>query len=159
MTVRKPLVYDGFGNIEQLQSGDSLSNTQLLPQLTNDNASSIVIGQPVYSSANDHVNLAQANASGTKEVIGLVADTSIAASTTGSIQDMGILSATTAQWDVVVTGESGGLVYKTTYYLDPANAGKLTSTAPTTVGQYVCPVGVAISSTELKINIQRTILL
>jgi hypothetical protein len=38
-------------------------------------------------------------------------------------------------------------------YLDPANAGKVTATAPTTVGQVVAPVGFMLSSTQMVIRI------
>jgi len=157
MTLVKQAVFKA-GILQALQSGDYVTNAQLLPQLTNDNTSPIVIGQPVYSSAADHVNLAEANASGTKDVLGLVADLSIAAAAVGSIQTEGILTATTAQWDAVA-GTSGGLTYKTTYYLDPANVGKLTSTPTSTAGQYSCPLGIAMSTTEFKINIGMTILM
>ena len=41
----------------------------------------------------------------------------------------------------------------------PATAGKLTKTAPSTGGQYVAPVGNALSTTILSINPQPTVLL
>jgi hypothetical protein len=68
------------------------------------------------------------------------------------------LTATTGQWDAV-TGGSGGLVANTVYYLDAATAGKLTATAPTTAGQYVVEVGMALSTTELLIKTRTPILL
>jgi hypothetical protein len=116
--------------------------------MTNDNASSIVIGAPVYTKPNAHVDLAQAVAQDTAEVLGLVKDTSIAASAAGQIALDGILTATTGQWDAV-TGDSGGLTSGSIYYLSPTVAGRLTKTAPTTGGQYVVRVGRALSSTVL----------
>lgn len=161
MAIKKPLVIGSDGLPQQLQSGDSIavptSGGESVQQ-TNANAGSIVIGCPVYTSAADAVNKAQANASGTSKVTGLVADTSIAASASGTIQTDGVLTATTTQWDAVA-GTTGGLTAGTLYFLDPANAGKITATVPTTVGQYVVCVGKALSTTELLIHIAYPILL
>lgn len=151
MAVKKPLVLTG-GQIEQLQSGDSISNPILLSQ-TNDEAGALVIGNVVYSDANDGVKKAQGNAVGTANVIGLVADVTIATGQPTAIQMDGILAATTGQWDAVA-GTTGGLTRDVIYYLDAATAGKLTSTAPSTAGQFVVALGIAISTTELKIEIQ-----
>ena len=150
MAIKKPLVLTG-GQIEQLQSGDSITNPVAI-QMTNNNAGSIVIGTPVYAIANDAVDKAMANAVATVNVIGLVADVTIGAAALGSIQFDGVLAATTGQWDTVA-GTSGGLAKDAFYYLDAATAGKLTATAPSTTGQFVLPIGIAISTTELKIEI------
>ena len=152
--LRKPLVING-GQIEQLQAGDTLdasTGAVDVVQATNANASPIVIGAPVYPSVAGSVDLAKADAQATVQVLGLVKDTSIASAASGAIQTDGILSATTAQWDAV-TGGTGGLTVGGVYYLDAANAGKLTSTAPTTGGQFVVRVGLAMSTTELDISI------
>ena len=158
MATRSPLVIVN-GQIQQLQSGDTLDIKAEQQQLVNDEAGAVVIGAPVYSDAAGGFKKAQANASTTKDVVGLVGQApSIANGVSGAVTMDGLLNATTAQWDAV-TGGSGGLVFKTRYYLDPATAGKLTSTAPTTTGQYVCEVGIAMSTTDMKINIMPTILL
>jgi hypothetical protein len=154
MAIKKPLVLNG-GQIEQLQSGDTLSNVEFL-QLTNGNAGSLVIGEPVYASGNDQVDKARANAVGTVNVIGLVADTSISTGVTGGIQTDGVLTATTGQWDTVA-GTSGGLTANTIYYLSSSTAGRITSTAPTTAGEFVQQIGIAISTTELKIKFEQRI--
>ncbi len=151
MAQRKPVVMNN-GQLEQLQPGDYLQQIELA-QFLNDNAGAIVIGTPVYSSGNDSVNKAQANAVGTVNVIGLVADASISAASTGAVQTDGILSATTTQWDAVA-GTTGGLTKDVIYYLDATTAGKITSVAPSTLGQYVKEVGMAISTTELRIAIK-----
>ena len=156
MAIRIPLVQVG-GQIQQLQSGDSIANVEI-PQFTNANAVAIVIGTPVYSSANDNVDKAQANALATTDVIGLVADTSIAAGATGGIQLEGILTATTGQWDAVA-GTTGGLTKNTIYYLSASTAGQLTATSPSTAGQYSASVGIAVSTTEMKIDVRPRILL
>ena len=45
------------------------------------------------------------------------------------------------------------------YYLDQSNPGKMTSVAPTAVGEYVLPIGRAVSTIRFRINIQNAILL
>lgn len=125
---------------------------------TNDNAGSLVIGQPVYTKANGNVDEALADAAATTVVTGLVSDESIATTASGDVQCDGILTATTTQWDAV-TGKVGGLSINSKYYLDPDTAGQLTDTAPTTTGDYVAPIGLALSTTELCIRITPTVLL
>jgi hypothetical protein len=151
MALRKPLVIGSSGQPEQIQAGDFIQNIDL-PSFTNANAGSLVIGTPVYMSGNDAVDKAKADAVGTVNVIGLIADVTVGTAALGSVQTDGILSATTGQWDAVA-GTTGGLTKDLFYYLDAATAGKLTATAPTTTGQFNLCVGVAVSTTELKINI------
>jgi hypothetical protein len=160
MALRKPLVIVS-GQIQQLQAGDTLdasANEVDVVTMTNGNAGAIVIGQPVYVSAAGSVDLAQADASATVEILGLVKSTSITASASGSIQTDGILAATTGQWDVV-TGGSGGLTAGSIYYLDQDTAGNLTTTPPTAAGDFVVRVGLALSTTELDITTSEPILL
>ena len=154
MATKQPLVITN-GQIEQLQAGDNLASADLFPR-TNNNAGAIVIGQAVYVDGAGTVDLAQANAAGTKDVLGLVADVSIANAASGNIQSDGLLTATTGQWDAV-TGQVGGLTAGSLYYLDPSTPGALTATAPTAVGQFVCPVGRAMSTTEMEITILITV--
>lgn len=159
MSGRKPLVIVG-GEIEQLQSGDYLSvpisGVNEVIQ-TNDEAGAIVIGAPVYNDAADGVKKAIATTSAASIVLGLVTDVSITNGATGSIAVSGVLTASTAQWDAVA-GTTGGLTFGTRYYLD-VTAGKISATAPSTVGQYVVEIGIALSTTELKINILKRVLL
>lgn len=156
MAVRKPLVQVA-GQIQQLQAGDSIEHPDLYTRVNN-NAGAIVIGQPVYVDGAGSVDLAQADALATAEVLGLVADVSIAAAASGGIATDGKLTATTGQWDVV-TGETGGLTPGAKYFLDAATPGMLTQTAPQTDGEVIAPVLVALSTTEAEINIDHTILL
>jgi hypothetical protein len=158
MATRKPLVIVA-GQVEQLQSGDSLDVHDTTMQLLNDEATPVVIGAPVYSDAAGGFKKARSNAVATSKVVGLVADSpSITNGASGSVATADVLTATTAEWDAV-TGGSGGLTFNTIYYLDPTTAGKMTSTAPTTVGQLVVQLGVALSTIDFKINIQQSILL
>ena len=124
---------------------------QILIELTNNDSVTITIGTPVYS---DFIR-AKADSSTTNKVIGLAYEDTDAASS-GRIQVTGIVTATTGEWDVV-TGDSGGLTPNTLYYLSEAVSGKLKTTAPTT--GYVSPIGIAVSSTQMKIEILNTVLL
>ncbi len=153
MAIRKPLVIVN-GQIEQIQNGDSLAEVDLWQATA---AAALTAGQAVYPSTNDTVNKAKADSGSTAKVVGLcTADISNAA--VGPVQDSGILTLTTTQWDAIA-GTTGGLAAGTYYYLSAATAGSITATAPSTVGQYVVQIGLAISTTELKIDIQQSILL
>lgn len=160
MALKKPLVIEA-GQIQQLQAGDTLdaavSGGDRVIQ-TNDEATPIVIGMAVYNDANDGVKKAQANAASTQRLLGLVAAVSIAPAASGSVILNGVLTATTAQWDAV-TGAVGGLLFGVFYYLDPATSGRITSVAPIAIGQYVLQLGKALSTTELMIEIQQSVLL
>lgn len=161
MALRKPLVLGANGLPQQLQAGDTLNAAVAggdQVNLTNGEASPIVIGSPVYVSAANTGRLAQANAAGTSKVRGLVAAVSITNAQAGPVTLNGVLVATTGQWDAV-TGGSGGLVPNTTYFLDPATAGKITATPPATVGQLLVSIGTALSTTDLSVEIGAPILL
>ena len=158
MAIKLPLVITN-GQVQQLQSGDSIDTRAEQFQLVNDEATPVVIGAPVYSDAAGGFKKAQANASATSKVVGMVAQSpSIANGVSGAVTLDGMLTATTTQWDAVA-GTSGGLAFGAYYYLDPANPGKITASAPTTVGQYVVQIGQALSTTDFKINIQQSVLL
>ncbi len=114
----------------------------------------IKIGYPLYLTGAAHVNPAQADAAGTTQVAGIsIADVSAGASckylTEGRVER--------SDWTEVAgtTLLSPGV----TYFLDPASAGHITTTAPTTIGQYVVRVGRAIDTTTLDIEIGLPILL
>lgn len=156
MAAKKPIVLNSAGGFEQLQSGDTLDapvSEKDVIQATNSNASNATIGQPVYVDGSGTVDLARANASGTTPVIGLVADASIAPAAAGNVQTDGVL--VSADWTAVIG--SAALTAGAEYFLSAAAAGQLTATAPNTTGQYVVPVGRALSATELEITIGRPI--
>lgn len=160
MALRKPLVIVS-GQIQQIQAGDTLDASvaeQEVVILTNGQGGAVahVIGAPVYISAGSTAKKAANTSATLSNVIALAAETSIADAAPGSYLTSGVLTATTAQWDAVA-GTTGGLVAGTTYYL--AGAGLLTSTPTTTAGEYVVPVGVAISTTSLKLKIDHSVLL
>ena len=144
---------DTYGRVT---AGSSIESTTQV-SLTNTSGGTMTIGQPVYVETNGNVDLADASTSPHCKVIGLVASTTISDTTAGNIAVAGILTATAGQWDTAVaesipTGLTGG----TTYYLSEST-GLLTSTAPTTTGAYVAPVGIALSATQMKIHIEPTV--
>lgn len=138
----------------RVTAGSNVQDSSSVVNATNGEAASIAIGKAVYISGADTIRLANANAAGTKNVIGLVFDASIAAAATGAISTSGVVTATTGQWDAV-TGQTGGLTSGSKYYLSNSTAGNLTTTPPTT--GYVCPVGFALSTTKMVINIGPTV--
>lgn len=113
---------------------------------TDDASAAVAAGEVVYVSGAGTVAPAQANADLTSRVAGI----SLAAAALGAeviYQSAG-----------VVTGMSG-LVANTFYYLSASTPGLLTSTAPSTAGQYVVLVGLALSTTELLLMQESGILL
>ncbi len=137
----------------------SLSTTALASSLTNNEATAVVCGAPVYANAAAGFLKAKANAAGTQIVIGLVGvSPSIAAGAAGAVAHAGPLTLTTTEWDAV-TGQAGGLTTGVAYYLDPTTAGKLTTTAPSAVTQYVREVGIALSTTTMLVRVGQGVLL
>ena len=65
----------------------------------------------------------------------------------------GLLVLETSQWDAV-TGDVGGLVARTMYYLDPTTSGRITRTAPTGVGDFVVQIGRAANATTMDLSPQ-----
>ncbi len=148
MAVRKALVLVG-GEIQQLQAADSLGGPVAevaMLTLTNDDSGNHVLGDVVYIDAADGVKKAKADAAATAKAFAFATAT-ITNGATGSYQTDGILAGLT------------GLTAGAAYYLSATTAGAMTSTAPSTVGQYVTRLGRAISTTEFEISIEREILL
>lgn len=155
MAVQKPLVIVA-GQIQQIPAGDTLSAAASEVGVFSKNSATqtVVIGCPVYAASATTVEKASASAVGTLKVIGLMQSVSTGVGVAGFVQEDGILTATTGQWDAVA-GTTGGLTFNTAYYLS-ATAGLLTSTPPAASGNYVKRIGIAISTTELQIQIDHT---
>ena len=150
MATKKPLVIGTDGLPQQLQAGDTLGGASETGQVAQTAAVALLAGNVVFTSGADAVNKAQANAIGTKDVMGL-ALTAIAGAASGIVQCNGIVVLTTAQWDVVC-GTTGGLAFGARYFLSPTTAGLMTATVPTTTGQYISEVGRGVSPTELRLE-------
>jgi hypothetical protein len=156
MAIRKPVVMVD-GQLQQLQAVDTLegATSNIEFGATNSNAAAITVGQPVYVNGAGSVDLALGNAIGTAKVAGLVIDASIAASAAGKIRHSGTISST--DW-TAVTG-AATLTPGARYFLSKDNAGQLTTTAPNAVGEVVTAVGVALSTEDLLVEIDRPVLL
>lgn len=155
MAIRKPLVLGDNGLLQQLQPGDTLGSiaaADCVGVFTNGEtaATPLVVGTPVFISASGVAKRAQANAANTAAAIGLWADVTTPSAGSGNCAVVGILTATTAQWDAV-TNQVGGLVFGSLYYLDPTNVGHLTTTVPTAAGQFRTLVGQALSTTSMRV--------
>lgn len=140
---------------QTVESGESGASTILL---LNDEGSTILRAQPVYSESDGGVRLAVGDGGSSARVIGLVADTSIVAENYGRIVVAGTVVAEPDEWDAVC-GTTGGLVAGTVYYLHPLIPGRLTATAPSASGQQLVPVIKAVSPTTATIHIKPPVLL
>lgn len=123
-------------------------------EATNNNAGTISKCYAVFADDNDDVDLANALSDADSRVIGLVADTSIASGSSGTIRTDGILTATPEQWDTCGAGSGAGLVAGTKYWLG-ATVGTLTSTKPALPTQFSVVVGIALSTTDMLVLPQK----
>lgn len=156
MAARKPLVIIS-GQVQEIPIGDTLNAPVAEVDIVSLTAGATVVALcPVYISAANTFNKAAANAAGTAKVLGFAQD-AINSAAAGYIQTDGILSGTTGEWDAVA-GTTGGLTAGTEYFLS-ATAGFITDTAPSSAGNYVAKVGIALSTTELEISFGERILL
>lgn len=163
MTIlKKPAVLDlTTGQLRDLAANETLDVTisqTNVRSLQNGETGALVICQAVYVSGNGTIKKAKADATATTGLFGIVYDSSVAAGATGVIATDGSLTATTAQWDVV-TGDVGGLVAGTNYYLSDATAGSIAKVPPAASGSNVVRVGKAVSATVLELNIGEPYLL
>lgn len=141
---------------ELLAMANFLYSTNYQP-FVNDNAGSLPPGTPVYVKSNGHIDMATANGTGTRIVVGCVADaTAVATGGTAHVAIDGLITLTTAQWDAIA-GTSGGLTPGAMYWLSET-AGHLVATAPVTVGDTVFRIGVALSATTMRLylNYEKT---
>lgn len=110
-------------------------------------AADIDAREVVYVSAAGTVDLAQADNATTQRVFGIATE-DIASGAEGPLLTVG-----------VVTSSGWALTAGSIYYLSPTVAGGITTTAPSTAGQYIVPIGIALSTTQLMFNPQSSILL
>lgn len=64
-----------------------------------------------------------------------------------TVQYDGIVTLTTAQWDALVAGESGGLTIGATYYLN--GAGQFSTGALASIGAFPSRVGIGLNATQM----------
>ncbi len=144
--IRKPLILNS-GNLEQLQAGDRLAPVPNSIQIINGEDYTISAGQPIV--IDDQNEAKYANAVINKDVVAFCVE-DVLTTISGTFQIDGILSLTTAQWDLI-TGEVGGLRPGKIYFLDDNDTGRIVRTPPTTPEHYVVRLGAAISTTDFAI--------
>jgi len=131
---------------------DINSQTTIINNTTNN----FIFGQPIYNLSNGSFDLAVATNIDKKDVIGIISsDFILSGGGSGNAIFSGRLTGTIQQWEIV-TSMVGGLVPNKKYFLD-TNTGLLTINAPTDIGQFICQIGRAISTTELIIKIEQPI--
>lgn len=111
------------------------------------------VGSPVCASAtvSDTVIKARANVLATSKVAGVAAAAGVVGNPT-RIQYAGPLELTEDEWDDI-TGDSGGLTRGSPYYLAQGfGSGQLRTSFPSS-GNFLVPVGIALSSTVLLVQI------
>ena len=99
----------------------------------------LAVWDVVYADSATNVTKAIATGLPTSRVVG-ISTSIVAAGSLARIQTEGIIT---------IPGAS--FTFNSVYYLSQSTAGLLTLTAPTTVGQTVVPVGIAVSATQLKL--------
>jgi hypothetical protein len=108
----------------------------------------LTAGQPVYIATSADTGRtagdiypvdAGATHGATRSLFAGIVMTSVSSAATVSVIASGI---------TITTGLTAG----TLYYADPATPGNITSTKPSSTGQYVVPIGIAVSSTELLVD-------
>lgn len=125
-------------------------NNRVMPNAFEFSLSSGAVPGTVLAATSSGIAKGRANAAGTSEVAGVVISAS-AEDEPGFARYSGPVTLTEDEWDAVA-GTTGGLTPGARYYLSAATAGKLTATPPSTEGQFVSPVGVAMSSTTLLVQ-------
>lgn len=156
MAVRKPLVIKD-GQIQQLQAGDMLVGQNLSVDLTNASGSATIPKlNPVQIFANNQCSTAINITEDQHKVIGFAIE-AIPPSTEGTVQILGVIEGTTAEWDAV-TGDTGGLS-PGPYWLDDGVLTPVSSLPETVDTRYVKRIGTAISATKFKIDPDISVLL
>lgn len=131
-----------------------LDKCRFLKTVPNPTGGAVVVGKAVYLLANG-TGIALADANGTapaRNVAGLVCVGAADSGGTVDVQQESDLTLTTAQWDAI-TGDTGGLVPFTEYYLS-GTAGAITKTVPATTGDTDIVVGVAKTATTLNVRVR-----
>lgn len=112
----------------------------ILVNMVNNSGANVTAGTVVYVSGNNQFQLGDADLATSTAIIGLVYDGNIANGATGRIITSGIIHGL------------GALTPGATYYLSQVPGG-FTTVAPTGSGKYVVPIGIALSTTDMKINV------
>ncbi len=124
---------------------------QFFVKAINGEGGNITKGFLCYMKSDGEVALADADGSGTRFGLGL-ALALYADNAEVTLQTMGVMVLTTAEWDTIC-GTTGGLDEGVDYYQSDATAGKLTATAPATATDTLQTVGYALSPTKMLLRL------
>lgn len=133
---------------------DKISDNDLT--VPNGSGGALVVGAAVYMLANG-TGAQKADANDTapaRNVFGLVSVGIGGSGGNVTVRQEGDLTLTTAEWDAV-TGDTGGLVPFTEYYLD-VTAGLIEKVVPATTGDNIVVIGIAKSATTMNIHIRHS---
>lgn len=128
--------------LEALDAEVGNQNTDVCNPYTNGNGGAITLGQAVYISGVDTVDLADASSAAADNPIGVVGEASIASAASGLICSEGIVEG-------ALTGATAG----DKYFLQNT-PGLLGTTVPTGSGNNVVFMGYAKNATDLHLQIQ-----
>jgi hypothetical protein len=112
----------------------------------------VISGNAVYLKSNGHIGLANTSSASTHKVAGISLETK---SATFAAQYAADGKLTLADW-TDITGEAE-LSAGQTYYASADASGKITNVAPSSSGNYICPVGEAKTTLTLDIEIGQTV--
>lgn len=109
----------------------------------------VLVGQPVYVSGNNTINLGDASSINTSNVVGLV---SVGASANGTSTVLTEGSVNQADWSNVIS--TSLLTPGATYFLS-VTSGKMSTTPPTGNGESVVTLGTALTTTKFDIEVNK----
>ena len=131
-----------------------VSGIDTVTELTNNGAMHGAICHVVYSDGDGTFDFVDVTDSDKSNAIGLLTET-ITMGNTGFVRVGGVLSAAKGFWNAVSHDTGGdGLVSGSFYYACPVTPGWITKTKPTDPAYRVVRLGVALSTTDLSIDIQ-----
>lgn len=139
-------------------SGNPLRATGSSGSLTRSTPGTFPAGSAVRISNFDgtHAVLAEANAISSASVVGVLTEDS-EATIDAKYRSVGTVTLTEAQWDAIA-GTSGGLDPGVPYYLSDTTPGMLLPRAAiVTSGHFWTQVGIALSATELQLQLSAPI--
>ena len=113
----------------------------------------VLVGQPVYVSGNNTINLASASSLSEAQAIGLV-EVGATANGTANVLTDGTINQ--ADWTSVIG--STNLTPGSVYFLS-TTSGKMSTTPPTGDGETVVTIGVAITTTKFDIEVNEVAIL
>ena len=120
-------------------------------------SASISVGQPIYINSTGNAELADASSLTTSKVTGLATTAATAGTQVSFTRNQGL---TIPNVNTVVDNVSNGLLEPGKYYWLSTNTGKLTRTPDTsTSGSVLIQIGLALTTSELQIEIQAPVVI